>query len=153
MKITKNPAFLHYFSKFMEILFFVLKYMYISLLLKMINGFSWPAKIMASPFNVHLKENKMRIIEFFVFRAYCFAKREMWGRGGPRGLLRNNSGRWVGMFSPQVFKSRVFITFVLFCFVFLFFIWNWILGNKYLQKHVSQELKFSQIWQKFGLKM
>ena len=34
----------------MEILLFVLKYMYISLLLKMINGFSWPAKIMVSPF-------------------------------------------------------------------------------------------------------
>ena len=34
----------------MGILFFVLKYMYIFLLLKMINGFFWPAKIMASPF-------------------------------------------------------------------------------------------------------
>ena len=40
MKLTKNPVFLHYFSKFMGILIFVLKYMYISLLLKMINGFS-----------------------------------------------------------------------------------------------------------------
>ena len=36
----------------MRILLFVLKYMHISLLLKMINGFSWQAKIMASPFNV-----------------------------------------------------------------------------------------------------
>ena len=53
MKITKNPVFLHYFSKFMGILLFVLKYMYISLLLKMINGFSWPAKIMVSPFKSH----------------------------------------------------------------------------------------------------
>ena len=35
----------------MGILIFVLKYMYISLLLKIINGFSWPAKIMVSPFN------------------------------------------------------------------------------------------------------
>ena len=35
----------------MGILIFDLKYMYISLLLKIINGFSWPAKIMASPFN------------------------------------------------------------------------------------------------------
>ena len=35
----------------MGILLFVLKYMYISLLLKIIDGFSWPAKIMASPFN------------------------------------------------------------------------------------------------------
>ena len=52
MKLAKNPVFLHYFSKFMEILF-VLKYMYISFLLKMINGFSWPAKIMASPFKYH----------------------------------------------------------------------------------------------------
>ena len=34
----------------MGILLFVLKYMYISLLLKIINGFSRPAKIMASPF-------------------------------------------------------------------------------------------------------
>ena len=50
MKMTKNPVFLHFFSKFMGILLFVLKYMYISLLLKMINGFSWPAKIMVSPF-------------------------------------------------------------------------------------------------------
>ena len=39
MKLTKNLVFLHYFSKFMGILIFVLKYMYISLLLKMINGF------------------------------------------------------------------------------------------------------------------
>ena len=35
----------------MGILLFVLEYEYISLLLKMINGFSWPGKIMASPFN------------------------------------------------------------------------------------------------------
>ena len=34
----------------MGILLFVLKYMYISLLLKMINWVSWPAKIMASPY-------------------------------------------------------------------------------------------------------
>ena len=34
----------------MEILLFVLKYMYIFLLLKIINGFFWPAEIMASPF-------------------------------------------------------------------------------------------------------
>ena len=40
MQLTKNSVFLHYFSKFMGILIFVLKYMYISLLLKMINGFS-----------------------------------------------------------------------------------------------------------------
>ena len=36
----------------MGILLFVLKYMFIYLLLKMINGFSWPARIMASPFNL-----------------------------------------------------------------------------------------------------
>ena len=36
----------------MGILLFVLEYMYISLLLKMINGFSWPGKIMVSPFKV-----------------------------------------------------------------------------------------------------
>ena len=51
MNLTKTPVFLHCFSKFMGILLFVLKHMYISLLLKMINGFSWPAKIMVSPFN------------------------------------------------------------------------------------------------------
>ena len=50
MKITKNPVFLDNFSQFIGILLFVLKYMYIFLLLK-INGFSWTAKIMASPFN------------------------------------------------------------------------------------------------------
>ena len=51
MKHTKNPVCLHYFSKFMGILLFVLKYMFISLLLKMINGFfdqqiSWPVPLM-----------------------------------------------------------------------------------------------------------
>ena len=51
MKLTKNPVFLHYFSKFMGILLFVLKYMFISLFLKIINGYSWSANIMASPFN------------------------------------------------------------------------------------------------------
>ena len=40
MKVTKNPVFLHYFSKCMVILLFVLKYMCISLLLKMMKGFS-----------------------------------------------------------------------------------------------------------------
>ena len=50
IKITKIPAFLHYFSKFRGILLFVLKYMYISLLLKMIDGFpdqqkSWPVPL------------------------------------------------------------------------------------------------------------
>ena len=35
----------------MEILLFVLKYMFISLLMRMINEFSWAANIMASPFN------------------------------------------------------------------------------------------------------
>ena len=49
--LPKTSAF-HYFSKFMEILLFVLKYMYISLLLKMINGFFWPSKIMVSPFKL-----------------------------------------------------------------------------------------------------
>ena len=39
MKLTKNHAFLHYFSKFMGILLFVLEYMFISLLLKMIKFF------------------------------------------------------------------------------------------------------------------
>ena len=38
----------------MGILLFTLKCIRISLLLKMINGFSWPAQIMASPFNIPL---------------------------------------------------------------------------------------------------
>ena len=49
MKLVKNPVFLYNFSKFTGILLFILKYIYISLHLKMINEFSWPAKIMASP--------------------------------------------------------------------------------------------------------
>ena len=49
MKLAKKPVFPHYFCKSIGILLFVLKYMYISLPLKIINGFSWPAKIMASP--------------------------------------------------------------------------------------------------------
>ena len=53
MKLIKNPVFLDYYSKVMGILLFILKYIDISLLLKMKNGFSWPAKIMASPFNVN----------------------------------------------------------------------------------------------------
>ena len=55
MKLTKNPVLLHYFSKLMGILLFVLKYMFISLHLKMINEFSWSANIMASPFNIVLR--------------------------------------------------------------------------------------------------
>ena len=35
----------------MGILLFVLKYKHNSLLLKMIDGFPWPVKIMDSPFN------------------------------------------------------------------------------------------------------
>ena len=58
MKLAKYPVFLHNFNKFTGILLFVLKYMYISLLLKMIDGFSWPAKIMANPSN-------------FVFQNWC----------------------------------------------------------------------------------
>ena len=56
MNLTKNLVFLHYFSKFKGILLFVLEYMYISLLLKIINGVSWPGKIMASPFNLSKSE-------------------------------------------------------------------------------------------------
>ena len=61
MKLTKNPAFLHYFSKFMGILLFVLKYMFISLLLKMINGFSRSANIMASPFKIRNEVDKCKL--------------------------------------------------------------------------------------------
>ena len=65
MKLTKNLVFLHYFSKLTGILFFVLNYMYISLLLKMINGFSWPSKIMASPFNWRL-HHELRMQRFYL---------------------------------------------------------------------------------------
>ena len=50
----------------MEILLFVLKYMYVSLLLKMINGFSWPVKIMASPFNIEVDTVVMSAHPFFL---------------------------------------------------------------------------------------
>ena len=41
----------------MGISLFVLEYMYISLLLKMISGFFWPGKIMASPFKFKIVAN------------------------------------------------------------------------------------------------
>ena len=62
MRLTKTSVCLHYFSKFMGILLFVLKYLYISLLLKMMNGFSWPAKIVASPFKKRYVGWFLRII-------------------------------------------------------------------------------------------
>ena len=76
MKLTKNPVFLHHYSKFMGILLFVLKYMYISLLLKMIYGFSWPAKIMASPFKEILpfKAFKFLAIHADIFNVICGPK-------------------------------------------------------------------------------
>ena len=49
MKLAK-AYFSSLFQQIYGDLLFVLKYMYISLLLKMINGFSCPAKIMVSPF-------------------------------------------------------------------------------------------------------
>ena len=75
MQLNKNPVFLHYFSKFMGILIFVLKYMYISLLLKMINGFSWPAKIMVSPFKQLLTKYQIftilpQISHFYKYRNF-----------------------------------------------------------------------------------
>ena len=51
MKLAKTPVFIHNFSKFTGILLFVLKYIYFSLLLKMINWFPDQLKIMAIPFN------------------------------------------------------------------------------------------------------
>ena len=79
MKLTKNLFFLHYFSKFMGILFFVLNYMYISLLLKMNYGFSCPSKIMASPFkvyqmgllNTYKGEMKCTKVSFIIIRHCC----------------------------------------------------------------------------------
>ena len=74
MQLTKNPVFLHYYSKFMGILLFVLKYMYFSFLLNMINGFSWPTKIMASPFKhrckfTYLKNKQTKQNNFFSFKS------------------------------------------------------------------------------------
>ena len=40
MKLAKKSVFLHNSSKFLGVLLFVLKYMYVFLLLKMINGIS-----------------------------------------------------------------------------------------------------------------
>ena len=54
MKLAKNPVFLHNFSKFTGILLFVLNIQGNFLASEMINEFSWPAKIMASPFNMNL---------------------------------------------------------------------------------------------------
>ena len=61
MKLTKNSVFLHYFSKFMGILLFVLKYMFISLILKMINGFphqkiSWTVPLITALLGCFLQE-------------------------------------------------------------------------------------------------
>ena len=75
MKLTKNPVFLHYFSKFMVILLFVLKYMFISLLLKMINGFSWSANIMASPFNFEPWDG---LYEYFQYYIHLVTWDSMW---------------------------------------------------------------------------
>ena len=50
MKLTENHLFLYNFNKFTGILLFALKYIYISLLLKMFNGFPDQRKIMVSPF-------------------------------------------------------------------------------------------------------
>ena len=53
----------------MGILLFVLKY--ISLILKMINGFSWSAKIIASPFNF---SDKLCILTFIILstrKTFC----------------------------------------------------------------------------------
>ena len=56
----------------MGILLFLLKYMYISLLLKMKYGFSWPAKIMASPFNVCLlsTEDSTQLCNAISYRSF-----------------------------------------------------------------------------------
>ena len=64
IKLIKNPVFLDYYSKVMVILLFVLKYSDISLFLKMKNWFSWPAKIMVSPFKIlwFVKEKNCSII-------------------------------------------------------------------------------------------
>ena len=69
MRLTKTYVFLHYFSKFVGILLFVLKYMYISLLLKMKNVFSRPAKIMASPFNISLRLDQFN---YFIYDLFDF---------------------------------------------------------------------------------
>ena len=53
IKLAKNSVFFHTFSKFTGILLFVSKYTYISLLLKMINGFPDKQKTMVSPFKSH----------------------------------------------------------------------------------------------------
>ena len=57
MRLTKTSVFLHYFSKFWGILLFLLKYIYISMLLKITNEFSWQAKSWPVPLS-NLEFNK-----------------------------------------------------------------------------------------------
>ena len=98
MKLTKNPVLLHYFSKLMGILLFVLKYMFISLLLEMINGFSWSANIMASPFKSNSKEinllgnNESLATNFWGVTA-------KWGETGQCHSEKHAKSKWGVIFS------------------------------------------------------
>ena len=64
----------------MGILLFVLEYMYISLLLKMINGFSWPGKIMASPFNISISDFQLILLDHITYGSSLstFPHVELW---------------------------------------------------------------------------
>ena len=55
----------------MGILLFVLKYMYISLFLKMINGFSWLANIMVSPFKYKYTLHFHDTMLYYLFIGPC----------------------------------------------------------------------------------
>ena len=65
MKLTKKPCFSSLLQQIYGDFIVCFEIMYISLLLKMIKGFSWPAKIMASPFNENMSGygNQLTIIK------------------------------------------------------------------------------------------
>ena len=98
MKLAKNSVFLYNFSKFTGILLFVLEYINISLLLKMINGFSWWAKIMASPFNEWSKQYFCTTKRCFYGFVFCFCL-------------------FVCFFGFVLFVLCFVFVFVLFCFI------------------------------------
>ena len=71
MKLTKNPVFLHYFSKFMGILLFALKYID-SLLLKMINGWVFlTSKNRGQSIQFFLNQNIVKLLYFSLMYFVC----------------------------------------------------------------------------------
>ena len=108
MKLTKNPVFLHYYSKFTGILLFVLKYMYISLLLKMINEFSWPAKIMVSPFkgtNGRQKTCEIFHVYYIFYSCFMCQTTVIFGITKDGSLVLNTLASWNCFTCKNLFKN------------------------------------------------